>query len=338
MIRGPIRIKFTAHLRNRLRAALAEDLGRGDITSSVSVPPDLKGRAVILAKETGIVAGLPVVSEIFRLVDRNLKIVQKVRDGRRVQRNMVVAAISGKLRPILAGERLALNFLQRLSGVATLTRFFTRRVLGTRAKIFDTRKTTPLWRDLEKYAVRVGGGFNHRFSLSETIMVKGTHWDILSRRCEESAVGGASCPADSGARRSGYASPLLRRLAMTNRRLPLIVEVHSRKQLNQALRAAPYVIMFDNHSLGELRRGVRYVREWARRNKCRPPQIEASGGIHAENIRRIAKTGVDRISIGAVTHSAPALDFSLKVISGKSKGKTKKEKEYQRNERKHKKF
>ncbi len=287
MIQGSKTLKITPHLRKRLRDALKEDLGRGDISSFVSFPANMKGRAVILVKQGGIVAGLPVAAEIFRLLDPQLKMIQKMKDGRRVRKGDVAAVVQGNLRAILAGERLALNFIQRLSGIATLTHEFVRRVRGTRAKILDTRKTTPLWRDLEKYAVRIGGGFNHRFSLDEAIMIKDTHWTAMSRQ----------------------------KLAGLRRRsVPLIIEVHSRKQLEEALQADPYVIMFDNHGLNALRQGIRYARNWSQKHKKSCPQIEASGGVTMQNIRRIAKAGVDRISVGAVTHSAPALDFSLKVV------------------------
>ncbi len=283
----PSPFKINPNLRKRLRDALKEDVGRRDISSVSVIPAKAKGKAVIVVKEKGVLAGLSIAREIFRLADPRIKFRVHIPDGVKLKRGKIVVSVEGNLRSILKAERVSLNFLQHLSGVATLTNSFVNRVRGTGAKIYDTRKTSPLWRDLEKYAVCVGGGHNHRSSLGEVIMIKDTHWAAMGHQ------------KMAGLRRHS---------------VPLIIEVHSRKQLEEALRADPYVIMFDNHGLNELRRGIRYARNWARKHKKTCPQIEASGGVTMENIRRIAKAGVDRISVGAVTHSAPALDFSLKII------------------------
>ena len=289
------------------RAALREDLGRGDVTSRVLIPRNQRGRAVIVAKEKGIFCGGLVAREIFRLRDPFLRVTLHSREGGWVASGREVLTVRGRIRSILEAERVALNFLGRLSGIATLTRSYVEKIRGTRAKIYDTRKTTPLWRELEKYAVRSGGGENHRFGLFDEILVKDNHWaaigEILRRtRCRY-----------FGQRMR----PFLRR-----HRLPVEVEVRNLKELAHLLEGTfvPDRILLDNFSVRPLRRAVLFVKGlnqvlWKRyRIRRKRPLLEASGGITLGNVRAVAQTGVDRISVGRLTHSAPSLDFSLEVI------------------------
>lgn len=285
--------------------ALQEDLGSGDITTQTLIPKNQKGEAVIVAKEAGVFCGGLVAAEVFHLRDRSLKIKLHAKDGARVKKGQKVLTVKGRVRPILEAERTALNFLGHLSGIATLASAYVYRVRGTQAKIYDTRKTTPLWRELEKYAVRCGGGENHRFGLFDEVLVKDNHWaaihDILDKtRCR-------------------YFRKKLRPLQRW--KIPIEVEVRNLRELAHLLEGAfiPDRILLDNFSVHELKRAVLFVRGLHQilRNRYgirrRLPALEASGGITLANVRAVAQTGVDRISIGRLTHSAPALDFSLKI-------------------------
>ena len=300
-------MKFAPKIRSLLKQALEEDLGPGDVTTRALIPKDQRGEACIVAKESGILAGGPVAREIFRLRDSALKVLSHVQEGARIHKGKKVLTVRGRVRPILEAERVALNFLGRLSGTATLTRAFVDRTRGTRTKILDTRKTTPLWREFEKYAVRCGGGENHRFGLWDEVLAKDNHWAAIWRILDET--------------KCRYFGQKLRPLQ--ERRLPIEVEVQNLKELAHLLEGTfvPDRILLDNFSLRELKRAVLFVegfyqvlknRYGIRRKK---PGLEASGGIRLENVRKIAATGIDRISIGRLTHSAPALDFSLKIVS-----------------------
>lgn len=275
---------YVSCLRRAVRAALREDLGRtGDITARVMVKPGRTGRAVIVARQAGVIAGLDAACEAFAQVDRRLRFVPAVRDGARVRPGRVIARVHGPLRSILTAERTALNFLQQLSGVATLTRAFVDRVRGTGAAIYDTRKTAPGLRALQKRAVAAGGARNHRMGLFDAALVKENHL---------------------AAARGADLVPLLRRL----RRRVRFVQIEA-QSLDQARRFADLPvdsILLDNFSPDALARAVRAVRA-----RNRTVRLEASGGVRLANVRRIARAGVDRVSIGALTHSAPALDLSL---------------------------
>ena len=279
------KLKITADLRRRFRLAIKEDLSRGDITSRLVVPKDARGAAHLFARSGGIFAGRPIAAEIFRLMDPAVKIIWKKSDGAAVRKNEWIAEIKGPVRSILSAERLVLNFIGRLSGIATLTQAYVRKVAGKGVQIYDTRKTTPLWRDLEKYAVRAGGGFNHRSSLGDALMIKDAHWQVLGKN---------EIPEIRG-------------------KLHRTIEVHSRGQLDRTLAVWPDVLMLDNWPTREMSKCVREVKRWARKNRLPRPLIEASGGITLANVVPVARTGVDRISVGALTHSVPQLDFSLKL-------------------------
>lgn len=289
-----------------LRRTLQEDLGRGDLTTQALIPKNQRGAAVIVAKQAGIFCGGSTVAEVFHLRDRSLKVKLHIKEGAKVKKGHKVLTVRGRIRSILETERTVLNFLGHLSGIATLTRAYVDRIRGTHAKIYDTRKTTPLWRGLEKYAVKCGGGENHRFGLFDEVLVKDNHWaairDVLVRtRCRY-----------FGQR----LSPLVKR------KVPIEIEVGSLKELAHLLEGSfvPGRVLLDNFSVRELKRAVLFVKGLDRvlraryRIRRRVPELEASGGIDLRNVRAIALTGVDRISVGRLTHSAPALDFSLRLI------------------------
>ena len=272
-------------IKNFVRTALAEDVGAGDITTEVSVPADMAGTATILAKEPCVVAGLALVAVVFHELGGNARLL--VSDGEVVQSGQRVCAITGPARAILTGERTALNFLQQLSGIATLTREFVEAVTGTKAQILDTRKTTPTLRLLEKYAVAVGGGTNHRLGLFDAAMFKDNHRVILAR------LGPAAL---------GQAVAAVRR---QHPQLPVIIEADTLADVESAVAAGANHILLDNMALDELRAAVQWVAGRAK--------LEASGGVRLATVRAIAETGVDFISVGALTHSARAMDFSLEI-------------------------
>lgn len=268
-------------VRRLVEMALDEDIGAGDHTTEATIPPDQEGRAEIIAKHEGVVAGLEVAALVFETLDPQVRFEPRVRDGDVVAPGQVLAAVSGRLRSLLTGERVALNFLQHLSGVATKTRALASLIAHTKAKLLDTRKTTPGMRVLEKHAVRCGGGQNHRLNLSEAILIKDNH---------VAAAGGV-----------GKAVRLVRERAPEG--LVFEVEITDVSQLEEAIAAGADAVLLDNMPLEELRRAVQA-------NAGRV-LLEASGGVSEQTIAQIAETGVDMISCGALTHSAPALDISM---------------------------
>lgn len=279
-----------AQLEKIIDSTLAEDLSTGDITTELLIPAELEGRASIVVKEKGVLAGIGVAAEVFHRVDPRLDFKELVPDGSKVGPGEVVAIIEGSAASILKAERTALNFLQHLSGIATLTARYVDAVSGLGTKIFDTRKTIPGLRALEKYAVRVGGGYNHRQSLGDGILIKDNHFAALRSQGIElkEAVAKARQDAPHTAK--------------------IEVEVQNVDQARQALNAGADVIMLDNMSLDDMGYVVQLCRGRA--------VLEASGGITLENVRAVAETGVDIISIGALTHSAKAMDISLELERG----------------------
>jgi nicotinate-nucleotide pyrophosphorylase (carboxylating) len=270
--------------------ALAEDLGSGDVTTEALVPSELEGKASILVKRDGVLAGIDVAKEVFRQVDPSLHFKALVKDGAKVRKGGVVAIVEGNVASILKAERTALNFLQHLSGIATETARYVDAVLGTKAIITDTRKTIPGLRLLEKYAVRAGGGRNHRLNLGDGVLIKDNHLAILRL----SGVG-----LDEAVKKARRRAP---------RGMKVEVEVESVKQAREALSAGADIIMLDNMKVKGMRKVVELVRGRA--------LLEASGGITLDKVRSVAETGVNLISVGALTHSAKALDISLELEPG----------------------
>jgi nicotinate-nucleotide pyrophosphorylase (carboxylating) len=264
--------------------ALREDIGGGDITSVATVPAGLQAQGTLQAKAPGVISGLEVAREVFQRVDPSVTFTPLVQDGQRVEAKTPIATVAGPARSLLASERVALNLLQRLSGVATVTARFVDAVCGTRARIVDTRKTTPGLRALEKAAVRHGGGHNHRFGLTDGVLIKDNHL---------AAVGGPD--------RVARAIALAREAAPHTLRIE--VEVTTLQELAEALEAGADVVMLDNMDVETMREAVEMTAGRA--------LLEASGGVSLDTVAVIAATGIDLISVGALTHSAPALDISL---------------------------
>lgn len=274
------------YLTRIVALALEEDIGLGDITSLATVPADRVASGHFLAKSDGVISGLRVAETVFQYVDTTVVFTPRVADGDCINKGDHIASVSGRARSLLAGERVALNFLQRLSGVATITARYVDAIQGTNARVIDTRKTTPGMRQLEKEAVRHGGGHNHRFGLSDGVLIKDNHL---------AAIGGPD--------RVAQAIAAARELAPHTLRVE--VEVTSFEELRQALAAGADVILLDNMTPREMVEAVRLTSGRA--------ILEASGGITLESIRAVAQTGVDLISSGALTHSAPSLDISLEI-------------------------
>jgi nicotinate-nucleotide pyrophosphorylase (carboxylating) len=263
------------------RQAVREDVGSGDVTSILVVPDTAVGKAQIVCKEPGVLAGINVAKTVFFDVDRELKFIGFFKDGKRFEKGSVIAEVAGRVRSILTAERTALNFLQRLTGIATLTRRFVDTIKGTKAKILDTRKTTPGLRELEKYAVRMGGGYNHRFGLHDMILIKDNHIRA------------------AGSIRSAVA--LVR--AGNTRGLLIEVEAKTVSEAKQALELGVPRVLLDNMSVSQIKSVVAMTRGHTK--------LEVSGGINLRNVKAVAKTGVNYVSVGALTHSAPAVDISL---------------------------
>jgi nicotinate-nucleotide pyrophosphorylase (carboxylating) len=267
-----------------IKAALREDAPRGDVTSESLFPPKLQCRAVLLAKQDGVLAGLEVAARVFRIVNPRTSFNRLARDGDAFRGGDVLAEIEGPAVALLKAERTALNFVQRLSGVATATRRYVAAVAGTKTKILDTRKTTPGLRVLEKYAVRMGGGVNHRLGLSDMVLIKDNHLKLAP---------GIAAAVAAARRRVG-------------RRLKIEVEAVNFAQAREALESRADMIMLDNMSLPAMRRIVDWI-------GGRVP-VEVSGGVDLAKLKKIASLGVDFVSIGRLTHSAAAVDLSLEFL------------------------
>lgn len=295
-----------ADVRQLLQLAIREDLGEpGDLTTLALVPEDAHGRAAVVIRQPGIVAGLPVAALAAQAIDPKLCFSAEAEDGQPAVRAARIAVLEGPARALLSAERLVLNFLGRLSGIATLTRQYVDAVAGTRARIYDTRKTTPGWRRLEKYAVRCGGGTNHRTGLFDAVLIKDNH---LALRADLTAVhSGRYTPAEAVLRARRY---LAEQLPAVASRTIVEVEVDTLTQLDAVLPLAPDIVLLDNMGPGLLTEAV------ARRDAAgAATELEASGGVNLATVRQIAESGVDRISVGALTHSATTLDIGLDWLS-----------------------
>jgi len=266
-------------------AALREDMPEGDITSEGIIPADARSEAIFLAKEDGILAGLAIARRVFEKIDSAVEVTEKIQDGAAFRKSDILACVEGPTITLLKGERTALNFLQRLSGIATVTRRFVDAVAGTKARILDTRKTTPGLRLLEKYAVKAGGGTNHRLSLSDMVLIKDNHLRYVGSVAE--AVRRARAAVRPGIR--------------------IEVEASDLSQVRDALAAGADMIMLDNMTLETMREAVTIA-------AGRVP-LEASGTVSLDRVRAVAETGVDFISVGALTHSARAVDISLEFLN-----------------------
>ncbi len=272
-----------------VKLALREDVGSRDVTTSAVIPKNTPIKAEIEAKAAGILCGIEIAELVFRYVDENLRFLPVLKDGAAMEPGQEIAYIEGNAASILIAERTALNFLTHLSGIATFTRRFVDRVKGTRAQILDTRKTTPNLRVLEKYAVKTGGGTNHRAGLYDQILIKDNHLNIL--------------------RNEKIVDIIARAKASALKNMPVGIEVKNLKELAEALKGKPSYILLDNMPPEMIKQCIR-----ARTEASSKIPFEVSGGVNFENVRSYADLGVERISIGALTHAAPALDISLDIV------------------------
>jgi nicotinate-nucleotide pyrophosphorylase (carboxylating) len=279
-------------IREIVKRAVAEDVGAGDITTRLTIPENATASGIILAKVAGILAGMRVAALCFEVVDPTVAFAGLASDGARIEPGQKLATVSGSARSILTGERVALNFLQRMSGIATMTGRFVDAVAGTSARIVDTRKTTPGLRVLEKYAVRAGGGFNHRFGLDDGILIKDNHIAVAGGVAQAVRLARAGAPHT----------------------LKVEVEVQSLAELDEALRAQADAVLLDNMSTDEMRQAVSIVGGRA--------IVEASGCVEESSVATIAATGVDIISVGKLTHSFRSIDISLDITTGPSSEKS----------------
>ena len=271
------------YVKTIIEKALSEDIGPGDVTSAATIPVGSTSTAEMLAKQDFVLAGLDVSLEVFHTLDAAVQFTRFAQDGDRIKSGKVIARLSGSTRVLLAGERVALNLLQHMSGIATLTSKYVEQIKGFKAQVLDTRKTLPGLRQLEKYAVRMGGGVNHRFGLYDGVLIKDNHIK---------AAGGITNAIESARKQA-------RNL------FKIEVETKSLDDVREALAAKADIIMLDNMSLDTMREAVKLINDRA--------PVEASGNVTLETIRAVAETGVDFISSGTLTHSAPAVDISMKI-------------------------
>ena len=287
-------------IRDIVQLAIKEDIGDGDITSKIFIPDGFETEGVIIAKEAGIVAGLPVAGYVLSQIDENLIFTSNIEDGSRVKKGTIIGSVKGLTLSLLSAERLVLNFLQRLSGIATATNRFAEKIKGYGTQIMDTRKTAPGWRYLEKYAVRVGGGINHRMGLYDQILIKDNHLKIMGSEKE-----------------NGVISRLVRKAREQIENGMLIeVEVEDLCQIREVMDAGVDIILFDNMEPSKIREAVEMVKEFENSRDAgngRAILTEASGNITIENVEEYADAGVDRISVGAITHSVRVLDISFDI-------------------------
>jgi nicotinate-nucleotide pyrophosphorylase (carboxylating) len=270
-----------------VRHALLEDIGKGDITTQLTIPKNKNIEAVLIAKEECVVCGLEVAEKVFKTVDKDIKFIPLVREGRKIKKGKVIAKVEGKAHSILSAERVALNLFSLLLGVATKTREYVEKIKPYKAKITDTRKTMPGLRELQKYAVRTGGGFNHRMALDEMILIKDNHLQVTE----------------------GYTQ-----LPKVPKGYKIEIEVQNLEEFRHALRFKPDVIMLDNMGLADIKKAVEIVNNTVFTSHHPRTKLEASGGVEIEEVRQIAACGVDIISIGDLTHSVKSIDISLEVL------------------------
>lgn len=277
----------STEVKEIIKKALKEDIGKRDITTTTIIPENKYAKAILLAKENCVICGLNIAAEVFRIQDKKIKFMSNVLDGKKIKEGKIIAHISGRAQSILTAERVALNFLGLLSGIATKTRAYADKVKPYKVKILDTRKTIPGLRELEKYAVRIGGGYNHRMRLDEMVLIKDNHLKVM-----------------------GYGLWVMGLKEIKNKISPKIkieIEVKNLREFKEALEAEPDIIMLDNMKVEDIRKAVVL-------RKAAVSKIEVSGNVNLNNVRKIAKTGPDMISVGALTHSVKAVDISLEVL------------------------
>ena len=278
---------ITPDIDKLIDLAIMEDYSSGDATTQALIPPDLPGEATLVSDEAGILAGLDISLKVFTKIDGSISITNTIADGSRLDKGSQIATISGPLGSILTAERTSLNFLRKLSGVATETGKYVKEIAHTHARIVDTRKTTPGFRTLEKYAVRMGGGLNHRQNLSDGILIKDNHRQTLSKHGLD------------------LKNVILKAISNASHTIKVEVEVETIADVKIALEAGAGIIMLDNMSLSDMASAVALCKDKA--------VTEASGGINLSSVKDVAETGVDLISVGAITHSAPNLDLSMDI-------------------------
>ncbi|MDP8216947.1 MAG: carboxylating nicotinate-nucleotide diphosphorylase [Candidatus Kaelpia imicola] len=283
-------MKITSSIRNLIKAALDEDCAAGDLTTLGLGIAGLKLKAVVIAKQKGVLSGLDIFKEAFTIIG-DVGFKTKLKDGACFDSGLKIITIEGNSDVILSVERVALNFLSHLSGISTFTEKFVDVIGHNKIKIYDTRKTTPLIRELEKYAVKVGGGYNHRVNLSQALMIKDNHINIFRKKY----------------RGEDYILEMVRILREKYPQKELVLEVHNLSEWMQAMKSDPDVVMFDNWNAEDIEVALKLLEK-------KNFQIEISGSIRLEQLERIINLGVDRISLGRITHSAPACDFSLEIL------------------------
>jgi nicotinate-nucleotide pyrophosphorylase (carboxylating) len=287
-------------IRDIVQLAIKEDIGDGDITSKIFIPDGSESEGMLVAKEAGIVAGLPVAGYVLSQIDENLIFTSNIEDGSMVRKGTILGSVKGLTLSLLSAERMVLNFLQRLSGIATSTNMFAERIKGYRTQIMDTRKTAPGWRYLEKYAVRAGGGINHRMGLYDQILIKDNHLKAMGTEKENDTI-----------------SRLVKKAReQIKNGTPIEVEVEDLCQIREVMDAGVDIILFDNMEPSKIREAVEMVKEFENSRDAgngRAILTEASGNITIENVEEYADAGVDRISVGAITHSVRVLDISFDI-------------------------
>ncbi len=291
-------MKISKEIEGLVKRALAEDIGRGDITTKILFPGAKMAEAIILAKEKGVIAGLPIAKLVFKCLDKKVSFIPRVKEGEKIRKNQIIAKITGDCKTILAGERTALNFLSHLSGIATLTARFVEQTKSYPVKIMDTRKTSPELRLLEKDAVEVGGGKNHRFGLFDGILIKDNHIKVESGFLAMTPKFKIQAIKD-----------LIIKAKRKAKGMKVEVEVENYQEARAAITSGADIIMLDNISSKMIKKIIKSAKNLPKR-----PLFEVSGGITLENINQFASLGIDRISIGALTHSAPALDLALNIL------------------------
>jgi nicotinate-nucleotide pyrophosphorylase (carboxylating) len=270
-----------------VRRALKEDIGRGDITTKLTIPKNKKVKAVLLAKEDCIVCGLDIARLVFKEKDKNIKFKPKVHDGKNVTKGMVLARLEGEATSILTAERVALNFLSLLSGITTKTKQYINATRPYKIKIMDTRKTIPGLRELQKYAVRIGGGYSHRIRLDEMVLIKDNHLKAIE----------------------GF-----EKLPKFPKGFKIEIEAQNLKEFKHALRFKPDVIMLDNMSVRDIKEAVKIRNQMAVKGERPKIKLEASGGINLKNVKKVAACGIEIISVGELTHSIKSIDMSLEIL------------------------